>query len=253
MVRSRRAPAAAGLYTVVGRPAFAVRDIESPERQDMGGLISLLVKRVHQKPDDVASWVWLGRAYESANDADDAVKALARAVSAAQARHALSPALLSAYGEALVRSAQGIVTPDAERAFNAVLAAKPNDPAARYFLGFAYASRGENEKALTLWKSLLADLPQNSALRADLVDRMASLSARTGTAPNIGQMVEGLSTRLQVQPDDPAGWQRLIRAWTVLGDRDKAQSALGRARAALAKHPEALVALDSEATELKLK
>ena len=41
-------------------------------------------------------------------------------------------------------------------------------------------------------------------------------------------MVERLATRLKQNGDDVEGWLRLVRAYMVMGDRDKAKSALGR-------------------------
>ena len=41
-------------------------------------------------------------------------------------------------------------------------------------------------------------------------------------------MVERLATRLKQNGDDVEGWLRLVRAYMVMGDRDKARSALGR-------------------------
>jgi cytochrome c-type biogenesis protein CcmH len=244
----------AGLYIAVGRPAFALRAFEPPEKQDLGGLISLLVTRVHQHPDDATSWMWLGRAYETAGDLDDGARALSRAVAVAQAHHALSPKLLTEYGEALVRASQGEVSPEARSVFAALLKNDPKSLEARYFLGYAYAEQGEAAQAIALWQSLIADLPQNTALRGELTDKIAALSAKSGgTTPDIAQMVQNLSERLKAQPDDPEGWQRLIRAYSVLGQRDKAQDALDRARVALAKRSDALRVLDEETKELKLR
>jgi len=243
----------AGSYLAVGRPYFAVRAFERPEQRDIGGLIVLLVKRVHQHPDDVASWMWLGRAYETASDPDDAAKALGRAVAIAQGHHALSPTLLAAYGEALIRGANGTVTPEAESVFKTLYSANPKDVEARYFLGFADAERGQDREAVGLWQGVLADLPQNSPLAHDLKDRLASLESRSGNAPDVGAMVESLAKRLEKEPNDPEGWQRLVRAWTVLGERNKAQAALARARSSLSGKPQALAALDAEARELHLQ
>jgi cytochrome c-type biogenesis protein CcmH/NrfG len=39
-------------------------------------------------------------------------------------------------------------------------------------------------------------------------------------------MVEGLAARLAENPDDPAGWRRLIRSYAVLDEQDKAREAL---------------------------
>src|SRR5690348_1193644 len=90
----------AGSYLVLGRPEFAARAFERPEQQRIGGLVALLVQRVHKQPGDIDSWIWLGRAYNAASDPDDAAKAFGNAVALARGRHALDPKLLSAYGEA---------------------------------------------------------------------------------------------------------------------------------------------------------
>ncbi len=89
-------------------------------------------------------------------------------------------------------------------------------------------------------------------MRADLVDRIAALTARGGKAPDVGAMVAGLAARLKTYPDDPPGWQRLIRAYAVLGDRDKARAALNDARTIATGHDDQLAALDAEAKELGL-
>jgi cytochrome c-type biogenesis protein CcmH len=52
----------------------------------------------------------------------------------------------------------------------------------------------------------------------------------------IRAMVERLAARLEANPDDEEGWQRLARAYTVLGDDEKAAEAAARA-AALATRP----------------
>jgi len=66
-------------------------------------------------------------------------------------------------------------------------------------------------------------------------------------------MVESLAKRLEKEPNDPEGWQRLVRAWTVLGERNKAQAALARERSSLSGKPQALAALDAKARELHLQ
>ncbi len=43
-------------------------------------------------------------------------------------------------------------------------------------------------------------------------------------------MVDRLATRLKQNGDDVEGWLRLVRAYMVLGERDKAKSALTDAR-----------------------
>jgi len=53
----------------------------------------------------------------------------------------------------------------------------------------------------------------------------------------IRSMVERLAARLEKAPDDLAGWQRLERAWRVLGETAKADAAAARVKALQATPP----------------
>jgi cytochrome c-type biogenesis protein CcmH len=57
-----------------------------------------------------------------------------------------------------------------------------------------------------------------------------------------GEMVRGmvarLAERLKNDGSDVEGWLRLVRAYVVLGERDKASEAVSNARQALAKDPD---------------
>ena len=57
-----------------------------------------------------------------------------------------------------------------------------------------------------------------------------------------GEMVRGmvarLAERLKTDGSDVEGWLRLVRAYVVLGERDKASEAVGSARRALASDPD---------------
>jgi cytochrome c-type biogenesis protein CcmH len=244
--------AGGALYLDLGHPVLAIRALQGDDARDLNSLISRLSTVVRARPDDPRGWSILGRAYLTARDPGDAAKAFARAITAAQASGHAESFLYSAYGESLTQEAAGAVTPEAEAAFTQALAADPKDMAARYFLGLAAAARGEVSKALALWQSLLSDVPANSAVHQDLVDRIASLAASGGGTPNIGAMVAGLAARLKANPDDSAGWQRLIRAYAVLGDKEKARAALSDARKALAAQPDQVAALDAERKSLGL-
>ena len=168
----------AGSYLMLGRPALAVRALEGTQTRDMNGLIVLLNRRLRAAPGDPRGWEMLGRAYLTVGDADDAAKAFARAIAAAAATGHKSAALYSAYGDALAQASGNVVPPEAEAAFNQALALDPKDQAARYYLGFAYAARGEKAKAVAIWQSLLDDAPQTAPYRRELIDRIAALSAK---------------------------------------------------------------------------
>ena len=63
-------------------------------------------------------------------------------------------------------------------------------------------------------------------------------------------MVSGLAARLESEPADPQGWERLLRAYMVLGRKDEASAALARARLALAERPDLLTVVEAAAHDI---
>ncbi len=242
-----------GTYWMLGQPYLAWRSAQGTQTRDINGLIALLIKRVRAAPDDLQAWTYLGRGYMGAGDAGDAAKAYARAVAIANRSGHPDAGLDTLYGEALVAQANGAVGADAEAAFQAALKLDPKEQAARFFIAQALAVRGDKPGALTMLNGLLAETPANSPLHQTLVDRIALLTAQGGgAAPDPKAMVATLAARLKDNPDDAAGWQRLIRAYSVLGARAEAQEALATARKTFAGKSDVLAQLDAQAQELKL-
>jgi cytochrome c-type biogenesis protein CcmH len=56
----------------------------------------------------------------------------------------------------------------------------------------------------------------------------------------IRSMVARLADRLKENGNDVEGWQRLLRAYMVLGERDKANAAAADAKRALVNDPDKL-------------
>jgi cytochrome c-type biogenesis protein CcmH len=240
-----------GLYLIQGAPQLAERSLTKIEDRDYAGLIAMLSQDMRKRPNDVTGWIMLGRGYSKLRDPNDAAKAYARSIAIAGAN---APAgLYALYGEALTDASGGEVTTDAAAAFEKAIALDPHDVAARYYLGLLHAQRRETDQALAIWRSLLLDAPKDAPWRADVRDRIAMLSAGNGVKPNIEAMVSGLDAKLKANPNDPQGWQMLIRAYVVLGRTDKAKTALEDARAVLAKDADAIKAIDAEARSLKLE
>lgn len=139
----------------------------------------------------------------------------------------------------------------------AIAAERPNDPRAFGFLGRARLASGDALGAVQAFERAVALAPADPDLRAML----AYANAQVG-GPSAGQgdpaaglpdetairgMVEGLAARLEAEPDDPAGWARLVRAYGVLGDEEAQGRALERARALFKDNPEALAAIEAQA------
>jgi len=236
-----------GAYLVVGSPQLAREAVAGPEANGIKGLVMELAKRMRERPHDATGWTLLGRGYLTLGDPGQAAVAFRQA--SALASPDKKPELLSAYGEATALAA-GTVTPEAEAAFRGALAGNLKDFAARYYLGRAYAERGDAPRARALWQGLLADAPLDAPWRADVTTRLAALGP---SAVNVQAMVDGLAARLRAHPDDPAGWQKLLRSYVVLGEKPKARAALLDARAALRKNPTALAAVEAEARSLNAK
>jgi cytochrome c-type biogenesis protein CcmH len=242
-----------GAYAFLGQPQIALSDLTGASRTDYKALIATLARRMPQRPGDIEGWALLGRGYLALGNPVQAEKAFARAVEAAKAvQGAAPPDLLANYGEAMSESA-GQVTKEAEAVFREVLDQDPANLVSRYYIGLALASRGDKPGALQLWESVLAEAPPDTPWRGALVDQVAALRAQSGgAAPNPMAMVQQLATRLETNPNDLDGWLRLIRAYTVLGDKPKATAALTRARSVFANQAPAQAALAKAAADNSL-
>ena len=240
-----------GTYVLLGRPHLALREAQGLESRDVGALVPYLIQRVREKPNDTRAWRYLAQAYMSANDARDAAKALAREIALVGKG---DPTLNAAYGEALVLENRGTVPAEAEEAFNDALKIDPHSAPARFYLGLAKASRNDRTGALALWQSLLADIPTDAPLHQMLVDRIAMLTSQApGGAPNPRAMVDMLAARLKADPNDALGWVRLMKAYTVLGETEKARRALADARKAFPNNQDAQTAFTTAAKALKIQ
>jgi cytochrome c-type biogenesis protein CcmH len=161
-------------------------------------------------------------------------------------------------GEALAAAAGGVVTAEAKAEFERAVALNANEAKARYFLGVAAEQDGRAAEAASIWRSMLekapADAPWRPLVQAALArvdgsatpalsDEAAAAAkdmTETDRAAMIRGMVERLATRLKQNGDDIDGWLRLVRAYVVMGDRDKAIAALNDARHAVANNSERL-------------
>ena len=244
-----------GAYFVVGRPHLAQREATGLKTHEVNGLIPYLIQRVRQYPQDARAWRYLAQAYMEAQDPRDAAKAFAKVIELTGQGDA---ALDAAYGEALVLANNGAVPPEAEKAFTTALAVDPHNAPARFYLGLAKAAHNDRAGAIQLWQSLLNDTPVTSPLHQLLVDRLAILTSQAvaggqSGAPNPRAMVAMLAARLKADPNDALGWVRLMRAYTVLGETEKAKDALATARKTFADNKDAQTAFTTAAKALKLE
>ncbi|MFY8105985.1 MAG: c-type cytochrome biogenesis protein CcmI [Elstera sp.] len=228
------------LYLSLGQPGqrdlpISARTAELAPLQAATAAIAEARQQLNTDPDQPMAWLRLAGLLLQRDDTQEAVQLLATA----RARFPGLAVFPSAQGEALTRAGQGLITGEAEAAFRSALALDPQDPRARYFLALAAEQRGALSEALRDLEVMLAEGPADAPWRATVVAAQTRLRTALGLPPAsqappaedpqtqamIRGMVEGLAARLAQTPDDLAGWQRLARARTVLGETEAAIAA----------------------------
>ena len=286
----RRAAAIAGLvalpigatvlYLALGSPQLpgeplAERMRAAPQNGSIVALVSRVEAHLEKNPDDARGYEVLAPVYLRLGRPDDAVRAR-RKILALSGETAEREADL---GEALAAAANGIVTVEAKSAFERAVALDPNDLKSRFFLGIAAEQDGDRTKAAATWRGMLENAPADAPWAPMVREALARVGGTPpATAPAVsapgpttddiaaaagmgekdrGEMVRGmvarLADRLKQNGDDIEGWQRLLRAYMVLGERDKAAAAAGDAKRALASDADKLRRIEDTIKSLGLE
>ena len=271
---------AAALYLAIGSPQvpgapLAERLAAAHENAPIAKLVAQVETHLEKNPDDARGYAVLAPVYLRLGRFADAVNAN-RKVIALSGETAQRQADL---GEALTASANGIVTVEAKAAFERAVALDKSEPKARFFIGVAAEQDGDKAKAAAIWRDMLAQAPPGAPWTATVQQALASIgeaapaspltaappgpsAADVAAAANMtekdrGDMIRGmvadLAARLQQNGDDIDGWERLLRAYMVLGDRAKAQAAAGDARKALAGDADKLRKIEDTIKSLGLE
>ncbi|WP_050630296.1 c-type cytochrome biogenesis protein CcmI [Bradyrhizobium viridifuturi] len=276
---------ASGFYLALGSPRLgdfplAERSKVADANQPLANLVAQVEAHLEKNPTDGRGWTVLAPVLSRLGRYDDAVRAYRNAITYAGD----SADRRADLGEALMGSAGGVVTADAKAEFERAVALNGDDAKANYFLGLAAEQDGRKADAAALWQKMLAKGPSDAPWRP-LVQ--AALVRVGGTVPDVapgvgapggvsapalpdgavaaakdmseadrGAMIKGmvdrLATRLKTNGDDVEGWLRLVRAYLVMGERDKAMSALADARQAVAKDADRLRQLNEGLKNLGL-
>ena len=243
---------AIGSPNIPGEPAFA--RVGTPQgHESVASLVSQVEAHLAAVPNDGAGWEVLAPVYMRLGRFDDAVQARRKALQL----NGDTATRESDLGEAETAAANGVVTADAKTAFERALAHDPKENKARYFLGLAAEQDGRTNDAAIIWRGMLAEAPAGAPWAGFVREALGRVSSPPVTAvgPSIADvsaasamsedsrrdmirgMVARLADRLHDNGGDVDGWLRLVRAYVVLGDRDKAKDAAAAAKRALGERP----------------
>lgn len=266
---------AALIYVAVGSPFLpdlphAQRTAARPDRGQIADLIAKVEARLKEHPEDGQGWEVLGPVYRKFERFPEAAMAFRRAI----AILGPSPKRLWGLAESLIEAQDGLVSDEARQALEKVVAAEPGRLDARFWLAAAKEQDGKQDAAAAEYTALIGQAEPGSPLRLAAEDRLkamgvappagapavaahppakgpsgADLAAAAQMTPEArGEMVEkmvaGLADRLKADGRDLAGWQKLVKAYKVLGRDADARKALADARATFKGDGAALAELD---------
>jgi cytochrome c-type biogenesis protein CcmH len=199
-------------------PAAAASAVSPPEHSGSAieAMVERLAQRLKQDGSDVPGWVQLVRSYRVLGQSDKVKAATADAHAA-----------LAGNQEALQRLDQGLAGLDTEAVAT----------------GPAPGAAGPTPVAANV------AMPGPDAGQVAAAEQMAP-AERNGM---IDSMVARLAKRMAENGSDVDGWLRLIKAYTVLGQRDKALDAAASARGALAGNNDYLRRIGELTKELGLE
>ncbi len=272
---------ASAVYLALGSPQLpgqplAERRAAVQQDTSIDTLIARVEAHLEKNPNDARGYEVVAPVYLRMGRFADAVNAR-RKVIALAGENAQRQADL---GEALAALSNGVITADAKAAFERAHELDRNDLKALYFIGLAAEQDGDRKKAAAIWLSMLKDAPADAPwapMVSEALTRVGGVPPKPAEASpaqpgpsaddvaaatqmsdeDRGEMIRGmvarLSDRLKEDGSDVAGWQRLLRAYMVLGDRDKAKDAAGDAKKALAADPDKLRQIDETIKSMGLE
>jgi cytochrome c-type biogenesis protein CcmH len=238
---------------------------------------------MESNPRNGRGWELLAPVYLRLGRFDDAVRARRNALEifGPDAAH------LGDLGEAMVMASGGVVTAEAKSLFERANAAAPEDVMAQYYLGLSAKQDGRRDEAEKRWRVLVSRAGEGAEWLPLVKDALARIDEKSPSvvvaAPASGAakvapkgpsarevaaaaqlapaerngMIEGMVARLAQKMaengSDVEGWLRLIKAYSVLGERDKALAAAANARSALAGNSDNLRRIGELAKELGLE
>ncbi len=157
---------ALALYAVRGSPDLPGQPLASRtkggednlEANTIFQLIARVEAHLEENPDDGRGWEIVAPIYMKLERYEDAAKARRRVIALLGATSAREVDL----GEALAAAANGVISEEAQAAFNRAIALDAMNFKAQFYLGLAAEQDGNAAEATRLWRALIAKAPADA-------------------------------------------------------------------------------------------
>ena len=174
---------ALALYVVLGSPGLpdqplAARLSAPIEKQDPAIIVAKLESHMASNPDDATGWEFLATIYARLERFEDEARAIGNLIRI----RGVSADLETAYGHALTRANDGVVTKEARAAFEQGNKLDPKAVGPRFFLALALTQEGKKDEAITAWHQLLQGAPEDAGWVQMGRRALASLEEAPATA-----------------------------------------------------------------------
>jgi len=211
-------------------------------------LLEIAEKRLESNPDDSNGWKVIAPVYirmKRYNDAINAYKNIMRV-------EGRSLEMLLKLTDVYIEQGQGQINNQAKELIAEVLSIDKSNAIATFYTGIIALQNDEADETLHIWTAMVDSAKGDEEWLPVVKGRIAELQSleNSNSVPlpdedtikavqemepeerqaMIAQMVSNLAEKLETNPDNKAGWERLIRAYIVLEKEDDARAAFSKAK-----------------------
>ncbi len=191
-------------YLTFGHPELLEKS-PMATREEGRKAIAELAEKLQKNPTDIEGWILLGRALQSSQRAEEAVKAFEMASRLAPE----NPDLLAFYAEAIAEAQDGKLEGQPGEIIKDILKQNPQHKMALWLGGLAAAQAGDLGTARQLWQRLRSQLPKESpeireidAYLQELGPETDAKKASSGSAGVRVKVTLDPSIKKEASPDD---------------------------------------------------